>query len=75
MVKKTSAQSPAGAIVAMSVAALLFASLGWSAITTLAEANTTGVDPMVVDIGIGLVSLVMGISVMLMFLKYSGMKI
>jgi len=67
--------SASGKIVGISVAALIFASLGWTAISTLAEVNVTGVDPMVVDIGIGLVSLILGIAVVILFLKEVGVNL
>ena len=67
--------SPSGKIIGISIAALIFATLGWTAIQQLFAANTTGVDAVVITIGTTLVGMIIGIAILVMFLKEAGIDI
>jgi len=69
------AKSPSGKIVGISVAAIIFATIGWTAIQQIFAANTTGVDAVVVTLGTTLVGIIIGIAVVVMFLKEAGIDI
>lgn len=68
-------RSPSGKIIGIAIAALIFATLGWTALQTLFAANTTGVDATVIVIGTTLVGMIIGIAVMVMFLKEAGIDL
>lgn len=70
-----SSRSPSGRIIGIAIAALIFATLGWTAIQTIFAANTSGVDSTVVVIGTTLIGMIIGIAVMVMFLKEADIEL
>ena len=69
------AKSPSGKIIGISIAALIFSTLGWTAIQQIFAANTSGVDTVVVTLGTTLVGMIIGIAVVVMFLREAGIEI
>ena len=67
--------SPAGAVVGISVAAYIFAYVGWPAINAIFAANTTGVDTGVKTLGTTVVGIAISLAAVLIFLKTTGLEI
>ena len=67
--------NPTGAIVGLSIGAIMVATLGMTAFQQLFAANTTGVDATVVLLAQTVVGIVIGVAFIILFLRHAGIKI
>lgn len=74
MARAKTSRSPAGAIVGMSVALIILATIGITAMQLLFNATTTGIDASVVTLITTVVGIVFAVGIVVLFLKYAGIE-